>query len=100
MKCPHCDRDLPAGKRRIVGGRTHHAELEVSTCPTHGVVLLMREGLSGSGRASGSTSGFGFLPDNAADLDGGDVPVREPRPSPRTPLAGSAAVPEPKDDVN
>src|SRR5947207_2716753 len=102
MKCPHCDRDLRAGKRIVVNGRTHHAEFEVSVCPTHGTVFLTREGLPGVGRFTSDFGflDFGFLPSSADDVDGGDVSVREPRPSPRKPLTGSAAMPEPKEDEN
>jgi hypothetical protein len=101
MKCPHCNRDLRAGKRIVVNGRTHHAEFELAVCPTHGKVFLTREGLPGAGRLTNNFGflDFGFLPSNADDADG-DVSVREPRPSPRKPLAGSAARPEPKEGAD
>jgi hypothetical protein len=50
--------------------------------------VLTREGLPGSGRLTNDFGflDFGFLPTNADDVNGGDVSVHEPRPSPRKPL--------------
>src|SRR5215510_10910557 len=94
MKCPHCERDLPVGHRTVIGGRTHHAEIAVAECPTHGRVFLMREGLSGPG-----PSGSGIGPFDLPDTGGDDAPVRSPNRPPRTPSSASAAVPEPRGDA-
>jgi hypothetical protein len=84
MKCPHCDCDLTAVTGGcVIRGRAYDAELQTFECPAHGTVFLTREGLPGTGG-----------PASAADVDG-DIPVRDPRPSPRRPVTGSVAVPEP-----
>ena len=95
MKCPHCDRELPVGRLRVIGGRTHHAELVASECPIHGTVFWTREGLPGPGSRD-----FGIVRFDVPDMGGDDAPVREPNRPPRTPSSSAAAVPEPNGELD
>lgn len=81
--CPICQGALTMVSKTRLGGRRFHAELQLLECPEHGHVFVTRQGVAGPGPSLDDSPGRG------------DAPALVPRSSPRSPLAGAAAIPEP-----